>query len=159
MNILLLIFFSLQLIISDTENEILDLSEELIAHHTVYFDIQDGTFIGADSLITALEQAHFVALGELHNRTRLGELTETLLHKLEPQGFNHFAVETGPHSARKLQQLIRAGKPEVSAFYAAYSSRMYDIIPIPFFKGETDLRFLAAADSLGYELWGMDQEF
>ncbi len=159
MNILLLIFFSLYLIIPDTENEIFDLSEELIAQQTVYFDIQNRAFIGADSLSTALEQAHFVALGELHNRTRLGELTETLLHTLEPHGFNHFAIETGPYSSRKLQQLIRAGKPEVSAFYATYSSRIYDIIPIPFFKGETDLRFLSAADSLGYELWGLDQEF
>ena len=159
MNILLLISFSLQLITPDTENEIRVLSEELIAEHTVYFDIQDGAFIGADSLITALQQAHFVALGELHNRNRLGELTETLLHTLEPHGFNNFAVEAGPYSARKLQQLIRGGENEVSAFYATYSSRMYDIIPIPFFKGETDLRFLAAADSLGYELWGLDQEF
>lgn len=36
---------------------------------------------------------------------------------------------------------------------------MYNIIPIPFFTGETDLRFLAAADSLGFELWGLDQEY
>lgn len=159
MNILLLIFFSLHFVIPDTELETLDLSQGLIAQHTVYFDIHDGAFIGADSLIASLEQAHFVALGELHNRTRLGELTEALLHTLEPHGFNHFAVETGPYSARKLQKLIREGKPEVSAFYATYSSRLYDIIPIPFFNGQTDLHFLSAADSLGYELWGMDQEF
>ncbi|MCH8525495.1 MAG: hypothetical protein LAT52_13170 [Balneolales bacterium] len=159
MNILLLIFFSLHFIIPDTEREIIDLSEDLIAQHTVYFDIHVGAFIGADSLIASLEQAHFVALGELHNRTRLGELTEALLHTLEPYGFNHFAVETGPYSARKLQKLIRAGKPEVSAFYATYSSRLYDIMPIPFFKGQTDLHFLSAADSLSYELWGLDQEF
>ncbi len=159
MNFLLLIFFCFQIIIADSENETSVISEDLIAQHTTYFDIQDGNFIGADSLIVALGQAHLVALGELHNRTRLGELTVSLLQTLKPHGFNYFAIETGPYSARKLQQLIRNGKPEVSAFYAAYSSRIYDIIPIPFFKGETDLRFLAAADFMGYELWGLDQEF
>jgi len=159
MNYLLIILFGIQLIIPDSEKEPSVLSEDLIAQHTVYFDIQNGKLIGADSLVVTLEHAHIVALGELHNRTRLGELTETFLHTLVPYRFYHFALETGPYSARKLQQLIRAGKPEVSAFYAAYSSQMYDIIPIPFFKGETDLRFLAAADSLGYELWGLGQEF
>ncbi len=159
MNLLLLILFALQLIIPDSEENSVLVNEDLIAQHTIYFDIQDGAFIGADSLVHALQQAHFIALGELHNRIRLGELTDALLHTLEPQGFNNFAVETGPYSARKLQQLIGEGKHEVSAFYAAYSSNLYDIIPIPFFKGETDLRFLATADSLGFELWGLDQEF
>ncbi|MCH8569475.1 MAG: hypothetical protein LAT67_14465 [Balneolales bacterium] len=135
------------------------ITESLIAKHTFYFDIRDNSFEGADSLLAAMERAHFVALGELHNRTRLGELTETLLHYLEPHGFNHFAVETGPYSARKLEELIKKGKPEVSAFYARYSNRLFYIFPIPFFKGESDLRFLSAADSLGYKLWGLDQEF
>ncbi|MCH8500622.1 MAG: hypothetical protein LAT77_01790 [Aliidiomarina sp.] len=159
MNILLLILFSIHFLSPDTEREILSLNEDLIAQNTVYFDINSGTFIGADSLTASLEQAHFVALGELHNRINLGELTEALLHTLEPHGFNYFAVETGPYSAQKLQNLIRESKPEVSAFYATYSSRLFDIIPIPFFEGQTDLRFLSTADALGYELWGMDQEF
>ncbi len=156
-----ILFLALFLIQSTTTgvDDTVQFDESLIAKHTTHFEIRDRDFIGADSLLAALGNAHFVALGELHYRTRLGELTETLLRTLEPNGFGHFAVETGPYSARKLQQLIRAGKNEVSAFYATYSSRMYDIVPIPFFKGETDFRFLAAADSLGYELWGLDQEF
>ena len=143
----------------DSENEIPRISEGIIVEHTTFFDIRDNRIVGADSLLAALEQAHFVALGELHNRVRLGELTESLLHILEPHGFNNFAIETGPYSARKLQQLVRSGKPEVSEFYAQYSSRLYDLIPIPFFKGKSDVQFLSAADSLGYELWGLDQEF
>jgi hypothetical protein len=98
-------------------------------------------------------------LGELHNRIQLGELTQTLLNHLKPHGYNHFAIETGPYSARKLEQLIQTGKPSVSEFYDEYSSGLFDFVPIPFFTGESDLNFLVAADSLGYELWGLDQEF
>ena len=156
------LFFTLFLIqttIHDSENEIPLISEELIAEHTTYFEILDNRIEDAGPLLTALEHAHYVALGELHNRLRLGELTESLLHVLASHGFNHFAIETGPYSAQKLQQLIRSGRPEVSAFYANYSSKLFDFIPIPFFKGKSDLQFLSAADSLGYELWGLDQEF
>ncbi|MCH8558608.1 MAG: hypothetical protein LAT84_12335 [Balneolia bacterium] len=140
-------------------NDTTRITESLIAEHTVYFDIRNNSFEGADSLLAAMERAHFVTLGELHNRTCLGELSETLLRYLEPHGYNHFAVETGPYSARKLQELIREGKPAVSKFYAQYSSGLFDFVPIPFFKGESDLAMLSAADSLGYELWGLDQEF
>ncbi len=156
---LFLALFLIQAPAHDSDRELLRISETLIAEHTTYFDIRDNRFEGADTLLAALEKAHFVALGELHNRMRLGELTKALLHTLEPHGFSHFAVETGPYSARKLQQLIRSGKPDVSAFYAQYSSRLIDLIPIPFFKGKGDLRFLAAADSLGFDLWGLDQEY
>lgn len=158
----LFVLFTLLLIQTsapDSETHIPRLSEAAIAEQTTYFDIRDNRFDGADSLLAVLEQAHFVALGELHNRVRLGELTETFLHVLEPHGFSHFAVETGPYSARKLQDLARNDKSSVSAFYAQYSSRLFDFEPIPFFKGKSDLPFLFAADSLGFELWGLDQEY
>jgi hypothetical protein len=144
---------------SVTGNDEVSITEALFAEHTTYFDIEDGSFIGADSLLSALEQAHFVALGELHNRVQLGELTSSLLRYLEPQGFRYFGIETGPYSARKLQNLIGSGRPAVSGFYASYASRILDLMPIPFFKGETDLEFLEAAHDLGFTLWGLDQEF
>lgn len=157
--IAILLLLLLQVGVSAGDTGRVHITEALIAEHTTYFNIDDGTIIGADSLLAALEQAHFVALGELHNRIRLGELTTSLLRFLEPHGFNHFAIETGQYSAKKLQELIQAGREEVSAFYSEYSSGIFDIIPIPFFKGETDVDFLEAAHDLGYELWGLDQEF
>ncbi|NBC02296.1 MAG: hypothetical protein GVY20_01180 [Bacteroidetes bacterium] len=135
------------------------LNESMVEEHTTYFYISDSRFEGANILTSELQSAHFVALGELHNRVRLGELTRALLTYLEPHGFSHFAVETGPFSAYKLEQLIQTGKSPISEFYDGYSSGLFDFVPIPFFTGESDLNFLAAADSLGYELWGLDQEF
>ncbi|TVR94737.1 MAG: hypothetical protein EA418_09450 [Wenzhouxiangellaceae bacterium] len=155
----LLFLFFLVALSAFLDTEAARVNDELVADHTSYFDLQDGKILGADALMLALQEAHFVALGELHNRVRLGELTEALLHELKPLGFSYFAVEVGPHSARRLQQLIRSGKPSVSALYKKYSSGLFDLIPIPFFAGESDLAFLAAADTLGFELWGLDQEF
>ena len=158
---LLLLFSALFPLFSpaDTAADTARVSDDLIAEHTTYFEIRNGMILGAESLMLALEEAHFVALGELHNRIRLGELTDALLIVLEPLGFRYFAVEVGPYSARRLQQLIQVGMPAVSEFYKRYSSNVYDLIPIPFFKGESDLKFLATADTLGFELWGLDQEF
>jgi len=156
---ILIALFLIQPSASGAENDTLRINESLIAEHTTYFEIRNNNIEGADTLMIALREAHFVTLGELHNRTRLGELTESLLQYLEPHGFNHFAIETGPYSARKLEEMIQAGKPAVSAFYARYSNRLFDIVPIPFFKGESDLSFLDAANTLGYDLWGLDQEF
>lgn len=158
----LLLFLSLFLLQSsapDSNSKTFHVSEALIAGQTIYFELQDNQFTGAEALLAALDEAQFVALGELHNRVRLGELTESLLHVLEPRGFSHLAIETGPYSAQKLQYLIRKGKSEVIAFYEQYSSGLFKIVPIPFFEGKSDLKFLSAADSLGYQLWGLDQEF
>ena len=144
---------------SSIEPDIPRLSESHIEEATTYFNILDSGFEGAEALTSALEDAHYVVLGELHNRVRLGELTQTLLNHLKPHGYSHFAIETGPYSARKLEQLIQSGKPAVSEFYEEYSSWLFDLVPIPFFTGESDLGILSAADSLGYQLWGLDQEF
>lgn len=152
--------FLFQSVDSAVVEEVPGLSESLIEKHTTYFDITDSGFNGAETLVTAIDDAHFVALGELHNRVQLGELTQTLLNYLRLRGFNHFAIETGPYSAKKLEQLIQSGgTPAVSEFYDQYSSGLFDIVPIPFFTGESDLDFLSTADSLGYNLWGLDQEF
>lgn len=140
-------------------DSIAELGNKQIAQHTTYFNIKDGKFRGADSLQKALGSAHFIALGELHNRTRLGEFTTALLLHLHPVGFRKLVVETGPYSAEKLERLIGSGKDAVIKFYDRYSSKLFGIYPIPFFTGKADLEFLAAADSLDYDLWGMDQEF
>jgi hypothetical protein len=87
------------------------INESLISEHVTYFDIHDLRFENAEPLTQVLDSAHFVALGELHNRTRLGELTQAMLLYFEPLGYNSFALETGPYSADKLKKLIQIGFP------------------------------------------------
>src|SRR6056297_1475487 len=82
-----------------TVSDIPRISESHIEETTTYFNITDFRFEGAQALTSAIEDAHYVSLGELHNRVKLGELTQTLLNHLKPHGYNHFAIETGPYSA------------------------------------------------------------
>ncbi len=135
------------------------LTPALLQEHTLYFDLAEDHFEGAPGLEKEIEEAAFVALGELHNSRMMSRFTETLLRFARPLGYGNFAVETGPWSAEKLEQLIAYGPGTVSAFYDEYSSKLFDIYPVPFFTGKADLDFLSAAHSLGYDLWGVDQEF
>lgn len=135
------------------------LNKEHIEKHTYHFNINNGDFENADVLLKALSEAHFVTLGELHNRTQLGTLTTALLRQLHDVGFEHMALEVGPYSAQKLNQLAKNGMAEVTQFYKTNASKLFGYYPIPFFIGQTDLQFLEEANSLGYQFWGIDQEF
>ena len=136
-----------------------DLGPEHVRNHTSYFTLSNGIISGADSLLTEIEESQFIALGELHNRQKLSHFTTALLDTAASFGFQHFAVETGPYSAEKLEQLIADGPEQVSEFYDEYSYPLFGITPIPFFTGQADLEMLETANREGYDLWGIDQEF
>lgn len=135
------------------------LGPELLQQHTSYFTLENGVFYEADSLLQEVRENQFVALGELHNRYRLSLFTEALLDTAASFGYQYFAVETGPYSAGKLEELIAEGPDAVSEFFDDYSYPLFGITPIPFFTGEADLLFLETAYREGYDLWGIDQEF
>lgn len=136
-----------------------ELGPDLLQDHTYYFTLNNGVISGADSLLNEIEESHFIALGELHNRQQLSRFTTALLDTAASFGFQYLAVETGPYSAEKLEQLIAEGPNRVSEFYDEYSYPLFYITPIPFFTGQTDLEMLAMAHREGYDLWGIDQEF
>ena len=136
-----------------------DLVSGHIQNHTSYFTLDNGEISGADSLLKEIEESQFIALGELHNRQKLSYFTTALLDTAESFGFQYFAVETGPYSAEKLEQLIAVGPEQVSEFYDEYSYPLFGIVPIPFFTGQADLEMLQMANREGYDLWGIDQEF
>ncbi len=135
------------------------LSPELMEPHTQYFTLENQRFEGADTLLSLVRDAQFIALGEIHNSRQMSLFTAALLDTAYHSGFRHFAIETGPYSAQKLDKLIAKGKQEVSAFYDEYASPLFGIYPIPFFTGQADLNMLYTAHKNGYTVWGMDQEF
>ena len=137
------------------------LGTDLLSEHTTYFSMTDDeTFEQADSLIAMAEASQFVALGELHNRYQMSRFTEALLDTAASFGFRYFAVETGPVSAEKLEEMARKeGRQAVSDFYDQYSWSLLSIEPIPFFSGEADLDMLMTAVNEEYDLWGIDQEY
>ncbi|MCB0584386.1 MAG: hypothetical protein KDD06_03540 [Phaeodactylibacter sp.] len=129
---------------------------------THHFSIENGRLNGpgAGRLKEAIAHSQFTVLGEYHYSRQLSHLTKALLPWLQRCAYRHFAVEVGPYSARILQRL--SAEPEKTAarlreLNTYYTSR-YDT-PIPFFDGVEDAQFLAAATNLGFQLWGLDQEF
>lgn len=148
-----------QIILAQQHQTNQTLTPEFISKHTTYFDIENNQFSNAGILMNALDNAQFVALGELHNREKLGELTSALLLYLNKKGFKNFALEIGPYSAEKLELLINEEQSNLKKFYSDYSSKLFNIYPIPFHTGTSDLKFLKVANSLDYDFWGLDQEF
>lgn len=159
-SVLITLLISLSTLQADTTGSPPDtIDAGLLQRHTTYFTLADDGFNGADTLERQISEAVFITLGELHNSRNMARFTETLLRAARPYGFDRFAVETGPWSAEHLERLITEGPDVVSEFYNRYSGTLFGIYPVPFFTGKADLDMLRSADSLGYDLWGIDQEF
>jgi len=144
---------------SDTTKSQQTLNPDLLAGHTTYFSIGEGKFSNAENFTKLIPTVQFISLGEIHNSRRLSEFTGVLLKHAYDHGFKHLAVEAGPYSAQKLMVLAEQEPAAVTEFYGRYSSKLFDIYPVPFFTGQADLQFLKTAVNLEYDLWGLDQEF
>ena len=142
------------------------ISTDLIRQYSGTFTIDDNQIQGSgkDILKTMIKNSQFVTLGELHGSNQISLLTKAMIPLLSEEGFKHFAIEVGPHSAQKLTELSNPTDHTVSnlkAFNAAYSVSQDEqtAIPIPFFDGVSDAEFLQIAREMGMDLWGLDQEF
>jgi hypothetical protein len=140
------------------------LSKEYISKNTSYFTIEQGKIKG-DGLEVWKElitQSQFVALGERHASEATSQLVDAILPILDTTGYKHFAIEVGPHSAKKLVELstpIEDTDKNLTAFIEEYGgTESYDI-PIPFFTAISDAKFLKTARSNDMNLWGLDQEY
>lgn len=142
------------------------LTTEIIQEHSKTFTINNGTITGEgiEMVTSMISNAQFVTLGESHGSNQISVLTKAMLPVLADSGFKHFAIEVGPHSAKKLTELSSPSSSTVSnlkAFNATYSVARGDdtAVPIPFFDGVSDAEFLQVAREQGMDLWGLDQEF
>jgi len=136
-----------------------DLKSSDISKFVYSFDIVKNNIIGqgADTLINKISKSQFLLLGEEHYSPEISELTKVLLPKLKSAGFNYFAIEIGPHSAKKMITVVKNQKSLFDFITDFYSN--YNDIPIPFFDGKKDETFLKTAISKNFEIWGIDQEF
>ena len=147
-----------------TEITTIPLSKEYISKNTSYFTIDQGKIKG-DGLEVWKElitQSQFVALGERHNSEATSQLVDALLPILDTTGYNHFAIEVGPHSVKKLKQLstpIENTEKNLTDFITKYGGKEDYQKPIPFFGAFSDAQFLKTARSYDMELWGLDQEY
>ncbi|HMD39766.1 MAG TPA: hypothetical protein VKH15_10820 [Candidatus Acidoferrum sp.] len=123
--------------------------------------VQDGKLAGptAEVLRTALEEAHFVALGEDHGIRQIPEFSAALCAELAPHGFHHMALEIGPEVAPDLERFARAvdGVKQLTEFLKKYPET------VAFYDWQEEFAMLQQcqkATAPGHmTIWGLDQEF
>ncbi len=139
------------------------LTPELLEANCVRFSLNDQGSLPQDSWAQWQEWIsgnQFVGLAEVHNSAQLSYFTKALLPVLREDGFQHFALEIGPHSASILED-ISAIPAEVGSNIRAYN-RMYGNkrkTPFVFVDKQEDIAFVEQAALLDFKFWGLDQEF
>lgn len=153
--ITVLFLFSLLNLLSSQDS----LLTATIRQHTYSLSVQEKTFQGdgATVLLEAMKAKQFLLVGEQHGIVEVGTFTAALLHAARPLGFQYFCFETDPFIAKKLEQLVRQGRPALAAFIGEFP------LAIPFYDNEEDLEMLATAlaGTSGEQsiYWGVDQVF
>jgi hypothetical protein len=140
------------------------LTVELISKYT--YDIQhvDGKLSGPgwDSLKQAIAESQFVLLGENHASPELSKLVATMLAEIEPLGFNHFIIETGPISSKKIAELYHKDQSifgkNIRDFLTTFRLDS-DSPPTEFIKMKADVTMYKSAIENSFQLQGIDKEY
>src|SRR5690349_15167741 len=140
------------------------LTADYVRSFSYSFKIQNGELSGEGATIIRenIAGVEFVTLGELHQSSSLAHFTTVLLGELSKQGFHHFAVESGPETAKELMDLSNPPGATISSLRIIndkYGSRLFGKYPFIFFHGMEDAAFLQCASEHKYDIWGLDQEF
>lgn len=123
-------------------------------------EIVDGKLAGQGgaTLLQAMENAQFVAVGEAHGYRGAPQLTRAIAMSVPANDpFDALVIETGPFTAAKLSETLKAGG--VEAMPALLEGRN---LSVPFFTLRDDAEMaLPFVDGTISEdgLWGIDQEF
>lgn len=131
--------------------------------HTVYFSMPKPQMFDAATqklLLDAIGENQFVALAELHRSQKLSYFTAAFLKLLKTKGFKNFAVELGPFSAQTLQEVSKDPANTLENIKKLNNQyRLYRKTPLVFADRIADASFIAEASRLGFQFWGLDQEF
>jgi hypothetical protein len=105
-------------------------------------------------LIDRARGARFTLIGESHLTAETPLFVSGLLEALRPAGYSTYILETGPESTRLLMEAVAAGGVAAGeAFFAEFPSSLV------FVDHREELQVVAEARGLGYDVWGVDQEF
>ncbi|MEM9821298.1 MAG: hypothetical protein AAF985_09510 [Bacteroidota bacterium] len=114
---------------------------------------------GFDLLDRAAEQSPFFLIGEAHGVAEIPLFTAALFDAFKKHGYRYFATETGPYTARFLEDLSRQKD------WAEQLETFFQIYPwsIPFYSWQEEGEILETVMENSTEeirlLWGLDQEF
>lgn len=120
------------------------------------FQVASGglTGPGGEWLLERAGAARFTLIGESHLNAETPAFTAALLRGLRPRGYSTYVTETGPESTRLFVDTLRSGG------FAAGEALMAELpFSIAFLDQREELRTVVEALELGYDVWGVDQEF
>jgi len=109
---------------------------------------------GGAWLVEEASAARFTLIGESHLTAETPAFTGALLHELKPAGYGSYVVESGPVATRLVVEAI-----EESELPAAERLLTEKAFGIAFLDQREEMRAVEAALDLGYDVWGIDQEF
>lgn len=115
---------------------------------------------GGDLLTQMTRENQFILVGEDHGIRELPEFVSALFAAARPAGYSHIAVEIGPITARRLENMMRKAdaQQEVNAFLGRYTAFT---LPFYFWKEEAQMLESIVKSVPGKRgvVWGLDQEF
>lgn len=137
---------------------------DYVRKHTTHFTIENQMIQGTGFPVwkNMINQSQFIMFGERHSSEATSKLINAILPLMDSVGFNHFALEVGPYSAKKLEKLSTPPmhtETQLREFMSTYSQEEEHQIPIPFFQSKVDAQFLQTAREQDMQLWGLDQEY
>lgn len=109
---------------------------------------------GAEWLIERAKAARFTLIGESHLNAETPAFTAALLRGLRPLGYTTYVTETGPETTRLLVEALSS-----DGFEAGEAMLAELPFSLAFLDHREELRTVAEALELGYDVWGVDQEF
>ncbi len=114
-----------------------------------------------EQLLELIGQNQFVGIAEVHQSQQLSFFTTGLVELLKERGFDHLALEIGPYSANMLQSItLQSGAQRgIKELNRKYGKNAFAKVPIMFADKVEDAMFIDRASQLGYQFWGLDQEF
>lgn len=142
-----------------------ELTSKQLEQSAIRFELNEAHSIVGDAkgqILTLVGQNQFIGIAEVHNSEQLSYFTTCLLELLKQKGFNNFALEMGPHSAKILQEISSVPdrtSEEIRNLNRTYGKNWHSKIPLVFVDKKSDALFVEKAASLGYSFWGLDQEY
>jgi hypothetical protein len=132
----------------------------LASRHQI--DVRGGSLKGAGGAL--LQQraasADFVLIGEEHGVATIADSVRYLFADIAPLGYRHFAIETDPYMAERLESQLRAGGLKgLARFLGQEEARL----SLPFYSWSAEARLAESVVRRSTAalpvLWGLDQVF
>lgn len=161
-NLLVKTFFVISILLSSQLFAQVELTSEMMEEYAFRFTIDEENSLSQNAKekwISYIGDNQFVGLAEIHKSVQKSVFTTAILSVLNEKGFNNFALEMGPNSAKILNEFANSSsiKNDIRSLNRYYGKRNKP--PIIFINKKYDALFIQKAFDLDYNIWGLDQEF